>query len=560
MEEGGKVGEGAGLDTRGQKIKASFLRCIPALAAGSFLLAWLAAFSSLDLPEAAYVFLMPLLLWFMVRPTLIQVAVWVYPAAFIGWLVHISWLPSFTDHLNLPLGGLLGWLSASLLAAVLAIFILLWALAAAWLVGRACRGDTFNRILVMLALAGIWVVLEWVRSWIFTGFPWLPLAASQWQRPIMLQALSVTGAAGLSFILVFFNAGLSFYALSLTRWRGKRWWERLSPEFYAAFGALGAVLLLGIQQAGSYSQRQTLFDVAFVQPYIDAPEKWDIAYAQESFATIEHLSELAAYLQPDILLWPEATLPFPLKSRYEVEKWMGGLSQSIGKPILAGAVVVEPAIEAGGDNRWYNGVFWVDPQKGVDLENYYAKRHLVPFGEYVPFSRWLPFLKKVVPLDGEFHRGESAKLINYTTRIRTVRIAPLICYEDIFPALARSSARAGTDVFFVATNNAWFGEGNGAWQHAAHSVLRAVETRRPVLRCGNAGWSGWIDDYGHIRHISLDRDGSIFFRGVDSATITRSSQWVGRQTFYVRYGEWFVGFSALLCVPAFIRLRRVMDY
>jgi apolipoprotein N-acyltransferase len=139
-----------------------------------------------------------------------------------------------------------------------------------------------------------------------------------------------------------------------------------------------------------------------------------------------------------------------------------------------------------------------------------------------------------------------------------VTFGPLICYEDIFPALARTSALAGSDVLVVLTNDAWYGEGGAAYQHAAHSVLRAVETRRPVLRCGNGGWSGWIDEFGAVRFTAADEADSVYFRGTRSAAITRDARWIGneRQSFYVRHGDWFVavcavlaGFAAVLLAP-----------
>jgi apolipoprotein N-acyltransferase len=129
---------------------------------------------------------------------------------------------------------------------------------------------------------------------------------------------------------------------------------------------------------------------------------------------------------------------------------------------------------------------------------------------------------------------------------------PLLCYEDIYPELARRSVLAGSEVLTVLTNNAWFGEGGAAYQHAAHSVLRAVETRRPVLRCGNGGWSGWIDEFGNIRavltqlpngtiqtHPGTD-GGTIYFRGAATVQITRDLRWMGRNSFYVEHGDWFV--------------------
>src|SRR6201999_2185013 len=115
-------------------------------------------------------------------------------------------------------------------------------------------------------------------------------------------------------------------------------------------------------------------------------------------------------------------------------------------------------------------------------------------------------------------------------------IGPLICYEDIFPQLARASARAGSDLLVVASNGAWYGEGGASYQHAAHSVLRAVETRRPVLRCGNAGWSGWIDEFGNVRDVLTNTEGSIYFRGSKTIAVTRDARWIKRLSFYVQHG------------------------
>jgi apolipoprotein N-acyltransferase len=123
-------------------------------------------------------------------------------------------------------------------------------------------------------------------------------------------------------------------------------------------------------------------------------------------------------------------------------------------------------------------------------------------------------------------------------------IGPLICYEDIFPQLARENAIAGSSILAVLTNNGWFGEGGAAYQHAAHSVLRAVETRRPLIRVGNGGWSGWIDEFGGVRATVTNKGGRIYFRGVGAFDVTRDVRWSERHSFYTEYGDWFVLVSA----------------
>src|SRR5690606_21022294 len=121
----------------------------------------------------------------------------------------------------------------------------------------------------------------------------------------------------------------------------------------------------------------------------------------------------------------------------------------------------------------------------------------------------------------------------------------------IFPGLARESAQSGAEVLAVLTNNGWFGEGGAAYQHAAHSVLRAVETRRPVLRVGNGGWSGWITEHGHIRNTLRNDAGSVYFRGAQTVTVNRDARWLGRQTFYTQHGDWFVVVCVALVIATY---------
>jgi apolipoprotein N-acyltransferase len=184
-----------------------------------------------------------------------------------------------------------------------------------------------------------------------------------------------------------------------------------------------------------------------------------------------------------------------------------------------------------------------------------VKRRLVPFGEYVPLRPLIGWIGKFVPIGGDFEPGETSSPLLTPVGGSALAAGPLICYEDIFPGLARGSVLGGSDLLVVLTNNGWFGEGGAAEQHAAHAVLRAVETRRPVLRCGNAGWSGWIDEFGVIRARLTDEAGSLYFRGFRTLEVTRDPRWIGRATPYVAWGDWFVLFSGALAAGAVLLLR-----
>jgi apolipoprotein N-acyltransferase len=248
-----------------------------------------------------------------------------------------------------------------------------------------------------------------------------------------------------------------------------------------------------------------------------------------------------------------------------VLEWTERLVARARVPVMLGSIAIEPAADGAAEDAWLNGAFLVDAEGGLRTQ-YYAKRHLVPFGEYVPLRPLLGWIGKFVEIGGDFTAGRDPSPLLVPMGERILSFGPLICYEDIFPAMTRASVRDGADVLVVLTNNAWFGEGGAAHQHAAHSVLRAVETRRPVLRCGNGGWSGWIDEFGTIRaelrrvarpgpdgtvqpvvtSRPRDRDetaataGTIYFRGSGLADVTRDTRWAGKRSVYVIYGDWFI--------------------
>ncbi len=546
MEESGTAGQGGGLAARWQGLSG------PAVLVAAALLHAL-AFPPFHLAEAAYVFAVPLLLWGLFTRPARGEGLALLAGGWLGWFALLYWLRNFTRHLDMPLAAAPGWLALLALSFALGVFWWAWGTAALACARAAGRGRFPARLAALLGLPALWVVLEWIRTVFLTGFPWLPLSASQWQRPLLLQVVSVTGSAGLSFVLAAFNVGLALYLHNLWRNRRAGWLRRLSPEFYLALGLLFGAVGYGLHTSGAGPHgRLPGPRLGLVQPDVGAVEKWTPELMQENLQVLRDLTLYASYLGAELVLWPESPTPLPVKGNDSMRAWVEALAREVGLPLLIGNIAREGAPDDPA-RRWYNAVFTVDPEQGVAVDGYYAKRRLVPFGEYVPLARLLPFLRKVVPVEGEFSRGASAAPLVLPGRAASAgRAGVLICYEDVFPALARANTLAGADWHYVATNNNWFGREAGAWQHAAHSVLRAVETRRPVVRCGNAGWSGWIDEFGHIRHVMLNDRGSIYFQGAEAVPFSRSAWWAGRLSPYVRHGDWFVavcGALTLLLLP-----------
>ncbi|MFT3829345.1 MAG: apolipoprotein N-acyltransferase [Opitutaceae bacterium] len=504
------------------------------------LLAWL-MFPAARAPECALIFAVPGVLWAGRAPAWRLYAWTLWAAWTLAWLLLLSWLHHVTVVGTLLLAAFLGALSGA------------WFLAARWALPRGGGAPAWARIATMLGLAGLWVVGEWVRGWLFTGFPWLPLAASQWQRPLLLALCPYTGAHGVSFLLMLVNLGAAAWFRQMATLRHdqpRRWF---APEFAVALAALlGGTFGLG----GDFlhQRREPWFTAGIVQPYIPQTLKWDPAAAGENLRVLERETAKVAAARPDLLLWPESAVPYILKVQPQLQGWLEDNARRADAPILGGVVVMEDANLP--TERWYNAAVAVDPEHGVQTE-YYAKRHRVPFGEYVPLRPVLGWLRKFVPIGDDFLAGGSARPLLLSTRSRPVRAGVLICYEDVFADLSRASVAAGAEVLVNLTNNAWYGEGAAAYQHAAHSALRAAETRRPVVRCGNGGWSGWFDEFGGLREELRDERGSVYFRGGGTVALSRDVRWVGRLTPYVRHGDWFVAVCAGLALLAGLRLRRM---
>ena len=527
---------------------------------------WLLCFPPFDFAEFAYAFAVPLIYWAYLRPPFKLYALSALSAGALAWIGNLWWL----HHVS--------WLGMPLLGIFMGLWSGLWFLLVWWVMPRMAGRSMWLRLLSMLALAGAWALLEWSRTWVLSGFPWLPLAASQWQRLAVLQIASYTGAAGVSFVLISMNIGLAACGYRLLK-EQRRGLAKRSQELLLALFLLViclSIFFTDVIQKGRFAS--PLGRVGLVQPNIPQSVKWDIGKAPEILATLERETRQAARLRPDLILWPEAATPWALKGNEGMEHWVEDLVKTLEIPLLAGAIGIERREESRED--WYNSVFYVRPEGGID-KNYYSKRHLVPFGEYVPMRPILGWVSKVSDAgEGDFAHGEGSGILSLDAlsledpwrggEKRPLNAGILICYEDIFPQLARESTQEGADLLLVQTNDAWFGEGRMAYQHAAHSVLRAVENRRVVLRVGNAGWSGWIDEFGGIRGVltqdtdgrirtgfSKGEKGNIYFRGTGALDISLDQRWMGRESFYSRHGEWFVGLCAVFLLLALPILRRV---
>lgn len=513
------------------------------------------SFPPFDVPEAAYVFAVPAIIWAYRWPSWKLYLSVTLGSQVVAWAIILFWLHHAT------------WPGYVLLAPITGLWVGSWFVLVRWTMPRIVGLPKINRLFAVAGLAAAWVLIEWTRTWFLTGFPWLPLSASQWQRSAVLQVAAFTGAGGVSFFLILMNLGFGAYGHRLFFEHELKGLKKRSQEFM--LGVFGLLVCLSIHVSESVNRYHFNVPVGrfgMVQPNVPQEVKWDPTRGPEIVETLQQATAAAGRRNPDVILWPEAVTPWVIIGGRDqsVRDFVEYTSTTVGHTLLLGSIGIEPGVGEEVEPRWINGVFKVDPQRGLQPD-YYVKRRLVPFGEYVPLRSLLGWLEKVVPVGGDFMPGEFASALEIQTRYGPINVSPLICYEDTYPHLARESVESGNDIFVVQTNNGWFGEGGAAEQHAAHSVLRAVETRRPVLRVGNAGWSGWIDEFGATRAVlqSVTRlgtdgvrrqvvstkpedEGSIYFKGSGVIDVTRDQRWIGRESFYVQHGNWFLLVCAAL--------------
>jgi apolipoprotein N-acyltransferase len=341
----------------------------------------------------------------------------------------------------------------------------------------------------LLLLALTLTLADWLRGHVLTGFPWNAWGYAFGEVAILMQPAALVGVYGLGLIVAAIFCGLAGFA-DQTR-GGTR-------------AGIAALLLLAAVAAGGYARLATSgagenseIAVRIVQPSIPQEEKWQPENRARVFSTYleasraEWQGEAADAELPRLVVWPESAPPFLLTEAPDALAAIADLLRP-GDTLVTGAV--RASVEDAGERVFFNSVYVIDDQGG--LLDAYDKVRLVPFGEYLPFRDVLESvgMTKLVALPGTFRAGFRHRLLQLPAG---PAFLPLICYEAIFPqAAAISEERPG---FIVnVTNDAWFGDTPGPYQHFAQARLRAVEQGLPVVRVANTGISGVVDSVGRI--------------------------------------------------------------
>ena len=484
-----------------------------------------------------------------------------YVAGLAYYLASLYWLLliPYRWH-SIPLGPAAGWLS---LSAYLALYPATWV----WLLSEAhtakVEGEGAHpaspgvsgtagwrlpvpggvlarswgrRALWAISGAALWVALEMVVARLWTGFPWNLLGSSQYQLTPMIQIASVTGIYGVSFLVVWVSLSLLSAGLMIV----------LRPTVRSIWVGDIFLPMIAVALAFNYGFRQLRHEpppartlrATLIQPSIPQTLIWDTSRDQERFREIIHLSEQALTNRTDLLIWPEAAVP-------SFARWDTNIYPAITNLVrrhrvwlvLGSDDIARTADSARGDGyEFYNASFLVSPDG--EFVSRYRKRQLVVFGEYIPLVRWLPFVKWFTPIEGGFTPGD--RPVPFALDTPDVKTSVLICFEDIFPHVAREYADDDTDFLVNLTNNGWFGESAAQWQHAAGALFRAVENGLPLIRCSNNGLTGWVDAHGRLRQVFRDDRGTVYGAGFLTAEIPLPAAGEKRApTFYHEHGDWF---------------------
>lgn len=429
----------------------------------------------------------------------------------------LNWIATaFTFQAAMP--AWLGWLAVVLLSLYLAIYPGA-AAGLAWRWGRA------QKVALVLILAASWLVTEWLRATLFTGFAWNPVGVALLGSGLAGMARWI-GTYGLSAAAVLLAGGLY---LAARRPRRPSW----------SLGMMGAVVVLGAAAWVSRSMPpQDGPVIRIVQPNIGQANKWDPDFAEENFRRLAALSGRPG-ATPRLLLWPEAATPEFLSIDPDARRRIAALLGPRDMLMLGG---VELVFQGGRASAAYNSLFTLDP--AGRLRGRYDKAHLVPYGEYLPMRPVLSALglSRLAPGALDFLDGPGPRTLDLPG---FGRAGVQICYEMIFSGHVVDPAQR-PDFIFNPSNDAWFGSW-GPPQHLAQARLRAIEEGLPVIRATPTGISAVIDSHGAL----LDS----IAPGVAGAIEARLPR-PAEPTPFARFGNILPFLFALLLVVAAIAVRR----
>lgn len=455
---------------------------------------------------------------FLLGPLLSGVALWLsfpdfslFPLAWVGLIPYLyflldrpSWRRTLAGHFivsSLYLGGVLYWIPRVLnlygglswpvalgpfllMILALGLFLLPFSLLVRLVAARSGR-------LALCCAPGFWVLTELLRNYYaVNGFPWALLGYSQYPYLWLSQVADLSGVYLVSFLVVLANCAI----LGLLQFRS---WRLAGVTGLL----LAAANLYGVYRVYLWKPPPgAALQVSLVQPNIALAADRE-HYAGKYFEVLPDFYRRAVEKGARWVIFPEAQNPYSYQYDFYFKTFWERLVDGQGAYLLFNGAFFEEGPPA----RYFNSAILLNPE---GLNTYrYDKIHLVPFGEYVPLERWLTFARPLVREVGAFSPGE-----RFTVgEILGTRFGTLICYESIFPEMSRRLVREGAQLLVNLTNDSWFGQTAAPGQHLLMAAFRAIENRKPLLRCANGGYSAVINHLGQReQQLGLLQEGMIF--------------------------------------------------
>ncbi|MEI6208728.1 MAG: apolipoprotein N-acyltransferase [Desulfuromonadales bacterium] len=388
--------------------------------------------------------------------------------------------------------------------------------------GIACLGESVG-IKAAFTLPVAWVAFDFIRSFLFSGFAWAMLGHSQFRTLPLIQIADLVGVYGITMLIVLANIVL-YRALRAVSGAGVPYPVKSAIVILILFTG---TLFYGFSRLNAPETNSSKpLRVALIQGNIPQDVKWSPEFREKTVVTYERLTREAAKDGVDLIVWPESAVPFFFQDDlYQAER-IKNLARELNAHILLGS----PAYELrNGKTTFLNSAFMLSP--AGEITGRADKLHLVPFGEYVPLGNIFTFINKLVVGIGDFAPGQRA----VTLDAGGTKLGTQVCYEVIFPELAREYVRDGARILAAITNDAWFGRSSAPYQHISIAAFRAVETRTPLIRAANTGITAIIDQNGHIRTMT-----GIFVEGFRTGEVKPGSG----ESLYLKIGD----APALLCL------------
>lgn len=435
---------------------------------------------------------------------------------FLYFLGNVYWIyHSLYYYGNLPLS--LSYIIVCLLAFYLALYPAVFSL--------IYKNLLKNNLPTSFYAPFIWVSLEVLRTYILTGFPWAIVGYSQYKFLLLAQISDITGIYGVSYLVLLFNS----FVFDLWLFKELKSNYPLLPytpmviTIFLVISVFIFSIFYGYKRINE-PENGNSFSVAVVQGSIPQNEKWDFKKVNEILSIYKNLSLKAKESNAQLIVWPETAVPFVFEKNKYFTNDLVNFVKSENIYLLFGSIMERQP------DQYTNSAVLID-RNGV-IAYYYDKIHLVPFGEYVPLRKILFFINKLTVGIGDYQPGNSFHL-GITP---FGKFATLICYEIIFPEQVRKFYQKGGNFIVNITNDGWFGNTSGPYQHFSMAVFRAIENRKPLIRAANSGISGFIDSKGRIINKT-----KLFERTYLSTEIKAND----KISFYTKYGDIFAYFCVV---------------